>query len=232
MRCLLSHAHEDHSVAIPLLYKMGYQGEVWTTRETRAQLRTYFANWRRFAERVGEKLPYDEADEQAIRYRYLEDEVVSQTWFEPIPEVKVMWGRSGHLAGSVWFGVEMEGKRIFYSGDYTSESMLLQEDYPAEAFLRENMIREDTLFDTPSSEQWGAEELIAINSGQKAGELITSPDQTSVASEASSRTLCIHGDTHEAEKFHIQWSRWSSQSNGVADAAPISSVRAGRSGDR
>lgn len=29
---LLSHAHEDHSVAIPLLYKMGYQGEVWTTR--------------------------------------------------------------------------------------------------------------------------------------------------------------------------------------------------------
>ncbi|KAA2301000.1 MBL fold metallo-hydrolase, partial [Clostridioides difficile] len=78
----LSHAHEDHSVAIPLLYKMGYQGEVWTTRETRAQLSTYFANWRRFAERVGEKLPYDEADEQAIRYRYLEDEVASQTWFE------------------------------------------------------------------------------------------------------------------------------------------------------
>ncbi|WP_017691105.1 MBL fold metallo-hydrolase [Paenibacillus sp. PAMC 26794] len=130
----LSHAHEDHSVAIPLLYKMGYQGEVWTTRETREQLRTYFANWRRFAERVGQKLPYDEADERAIRYQYLEDEVVSQTWFEPIPEVKVMWGRSGHLAGSVWFGLEMEGKRIFYSGDYTSESMLLQADCPAEAF--------------------------------------------------------------------------------------------------
>lgn len=78
-----------------------------------AQLRTYFANWRRFVERVGEELPYDEADEQAIRYRYLEDEVVSQTWFEPIPEVKVMWGRSGHLAGSVWFGLEVEAKRIF-----------------------------------------------------------------------------------------------------------------------
>ena len=28
---LLSHAHEDHSVAIPLLYKLGYTGEVWTT---------------------------------------------------------------------------------------------------------------------------------------------------------------------------------------------------------
>ncbi|MEK4271922.1 MBL fold metallo-hydrolase [Paenibacillus sp. FSL R7-0026] len=211
---LLSHAHEDHSVAIPLLYKMGYQGEVWTTRETRAQLRTYFANWRRFVERVGEELPYDEADEQAICYRYLEDEVVSQTWFEPIPEVKVMWGRSGHLAGSVWFGVEMEGKRIFYSGDYTSESMLLQEDCPAEAFSRENMIREDTLFDTPSSEQWGAEELIAINSGQKAGELITSPDQTSVASEASSRTLV---------SMEIPMKQGNFTSNG-ADRAAVSSV--------
>ncbi|MEO2210908.1 MBL fold metallo-hydrolase [Paenibacillus amylolyticus] len=184
----LSHAHEDHSVAIPLLYKMGYQGEVWTTRETREQLRTYFTNWRRFAERVGEKLPYDEADEQAIRYRYLEGEVVSQTWFEPIPEVKVMWGRSGHLAGSVWFGVEMEGKRIFYSGDYTSESMLLQEDCPAEGFWQISMLRENPVSDAPSSERWGTEELIAINSGQT-GEFITSQDQTSIASEASSRTL-------------------------------------------
>ncbi|WP_340015324.1 MBL fold metallo-hydrolase [Paenibacillus sp. FSL K6-1318] len=186
---LLSHAHEDHSVAIPLLYKMGYQGEVWTTRETRAQLRTYFANWRRFVERISEELPYDEADEQAIRYRYLEDEVVSQTWFEPIPEVKVMWGRSGHLAGSVWFGVEMEGTRIFYSGDYTSESLLLQEDCPAEAFLQASTLHENPVFDASSSERWGAEELIAMNSGQKAGGCIASQDQTFVTSEASSRTL-------------------------------------------
>ncbi|MGN7415752.1 MBL fold metallo-hydrolase [Paenibacillus sp. SAF-068] len=198
---LLSHAHEDHSVAIPLLYKMGYQGEVWTTRETRAQLRTYFANWRRFAERVGEELPYDEADEQAIRYRYLEDEVVSQTWFEPIPEVKVMWGRSGHLAGSVWFGLEMEAKRIFYSGDYTSESMLLQEDCPAEAFWQKSMLRENPVFNVPNSEQWGTEKIIARNGGQKAGEFIASQERIIVASEISSNTFVSKGISMKQGNF-------------------------------
>jgi len=132
---LLSHAHEDHSVAIPLLYKMGYQGEVWTTRETREQLDTYFRAWRRNMERAGHSLPYEEGDEQRIRYRFLEDEAEGGTWFEMVPGVSVMWGRSGHLAGSVWFGLEMEDKRIFYSGDYTSESMLLQEDSPADAYV-------------------------------------------------------------------------------------------------
>ena len=35
------------------------------------------------------------------------------------------------MVGAVWFLVEAEGKRIFYSGDYTSESLLLEDDSPA-----------------------------------------------------------------------------------------------------
>ncbi|PYE42341.1 MBL fold metallo-hydrolase [Paenibacillus barcinonensis] len=131
---LLSHAHEDHSVAIPLLYKLGYQGEVWTTRETKEQLTTYFRAWRNNMERAGHILPYDESDEQRIRYQYLEDQAKRGCWFELLPGLSLIWGRSGHLAGSVWFGLEMEGKRILYSGDYTSESMLLQADDVAEGF--------------------------------------------------------------------------------------------------
>ncbi|MBB6024420.1 Cft2 family RNA processing exonuclease [Paenibacillus sp. JGP012] len=131
---LLSHAHEDHSVAIPLLYKLGYQGEVWTTRETQEQLTTYFRAWRSHMERAGHILPYDESDEQRIRYRFLEDEAERGCWFELLPGLFAIWGRSGHLAGSVWFGLEMEGKRIVYSGDYTLESMLLQADDVAIGF--------------------------------------------------------------------------------------------------
>ncbi|WP_260985478.1 MBL fold metallo-hydrolase [Paenibacillus xylanexedens] len=129
---LLSHAHEDHSVAIPLLYNLGYQGEVWTTRETREQLDTYFKAWRSNTERAGYAVPYEESDVQSIRYRYLEQEAACGVWFELIPGVWAIWGRTGHLAGSVWFAIEMEDQRIFYSGDYTSESMLLQEDDPLE----------------------------------------------------------------------------------------------------
>ncbi|MDQ0172168.1 MBL fold metallo-hydrolase [Paenibacillus tundrae] len=129
---LLSHAHEDHSVAIPLLYNLGYQGEVWTTRETREQLDTYFKAWRNNTERAGYAVPYEESDVQSIRYRYLEQEAARGVWFELISGVWAIWGRTGHLAGSVWFAIEMEDQRIFYSGDYTSESMLLQEDDPLE----------------------------------------------------------------------------------------------------
>lgn len=127
----LSHAHEDHSVAIPLLYRLGYQGEVWTTRETAAQLTAYFASWGEFTARAGVELPYKEEDQLAIRYRYLEEEAEKLTWFEALPGVEVMWGRSGHMVGAVWFMVQAEGKRIFYSGDYTSESLLLEDDSPA-----------------------------------------------------------------------------------------------------
>jgi Cft2 family RNA processing exonuclease len=130
---LLSHAHEDHSVALPLLYAQGYSGEVWTTRETRAQLEPYFRSWRSSVSREGHELPYTEADEQAIRYRYLEEGGASLSWFELIPGVQVMWGRSGHLAGSVWFLITAEGRSIFYSGDYTAESRLLEADSPGEA---------------------------------------------------------------------------------------------------
>ncbi|MGF6357363.1 Cft2 family RNA processing exonuclease [Paenibacillus sp. 4624] len=139
---LLSHAHEDHSVAIPLLYKLGYTGEVWTTRETKEQLTTYFRAWRNSMERAGQSLPYDEADEKRIRYRFLEDEAEREYWFELLPGISVMWGRSGHLAGSVWFGLEMEDKRILYSGDYTSESMLLQADDMANGFRQADLKRQ------------------------------------------------------------------------------------------
>ncbi|WP_434748392.1 MBL fold metallo-hydrolase [Paenibacillus amylolyticus] len=139
---LLSHAHEDHSVAIPLLYKLGYTGEVWTTRETKEQLTTYFRAWRANMERLGQPLPYDEVDEQRVRYRFLEDEAERECWFELLPGVSIIWGRSGHLAGSVWFGLEMEGKRILYSGDYTSESMLLQADDVADGFRQADLRRQ------------------------------------------------------------------------------------------
>ena len=95
----LSHAHEDHSVAIPLLYRLGYEGEVWTTRETAAQLTAYFASWKEYAARVGMVLPYMEEDQLAIRYRYLEEEGDRLTWFEAFPGVKVMWGEA-----AIWSG--------------------------------------------------------------------------------------------------------------------------------
>ncbi|WP_018751770.1 MBL fold metallo-hydrolase [Paenibacillus sanguinis] len=149
----LSHAHEDHSVAIPLLYGMGYEGEVWTTQETASQVGGYFESWRAFAKQCGTALPYTDADYRSIRYRFLDKEADKLTWFEAAPGVQVMWGRSGHMAGSVWLLLRVEGKTIFYSGDYTAESMLLGDDSPGSSASYADLAIIDAAYSTDRDSQ-------------------------------------------------------------------------------
>lgn len=127
----LSHAHEDHMAALPLLLRFGYQGEIWLTRETYRQLPKYASAWRNYTEKQGKKLPYPYEDWQQLRYRFLDDEAEQGCWQQLLPELRVCWGASGHLPGAVWFLLELAGQLIFYSGDYSSESTVLQATLPA-----------------------------------------------------------------------------------------------------
>ncbi|AJS61005.1 MBL fold metallo-hydrolase [Paenibacillus sp. IHBB 10380] len=126
----LSHAHEDHSMAIPLLYKHGFKGQVWTTRATAQQLPLYFQTWNRYARSQSIDLPYDDRHIDAIDYVFLEDKSAAGDWIEVFPGLRMKWGRSGHLPGSVWFVLNWAGKLIYFSGDYTEESGLLAADRP------------------------------------------------------------------------------------------------------
>ncbi|WP_339318718.1 MBL fold metallo-hydrolase [Paenibacillus sp. FSL R10-2734] len=126
----LSHAHEDHSIALPLLYKYGYSGKVWTTKATVKQLPDYFDAWDKYVVAQSASLPYGEIDKQSIQFMYLEEHIPPQTWLRIAPNLRIQWGRSGHLAGSVWLILELEGKSVFFSGDYTRESQLLIADSP------------------------------------------------------------------------------------------------------
>lgn len=126
----LSHAHEDHSMALPLLVKLGYKGKVWTTRATVEQLKGYFASWEKYTHKHGANLPYDNEHIHGLRFAYLEEVGPSEKWLQIMPELELRWGRSGHLIGSVWLDLQVNGERIFYSGDYCSESGLLMADIP------------------------------------------------------------------------------------------------------
>jgi predicted metal-dependent RNase len=126
----LSHAHEDHSIALPLLYKYGYSGKVWTTKATVKQLPDYFEAWDKYVAAQSASLPYGEIDKQSIQFMYLEEHISPQTWLRIAPNLRVQWGRSGHLAGSVWLILEWDEKVVFFSGDYTKESLLLMADAP------------------------------------------------------------------------------------------------------
>lgn len=134
----LTHAHEDHSMALPLLYKHGYQGEIWTTKPTVLQLELYFANWRKYVERRGGELPYDHTHIAAMRFRILEEEAEAGDWLLLSDGFSVQWGRSGHMLGSVWLRLQLEGHRIFFSGDFSRESALLANDSPSVHTLYES----------------------------------------------------------------------------------------------
>jgi Cft2 family RNA processing exonuclease len=146
---ILSHSHEDHSAAIPLLYRMGYRGEVWTTLSTYEQLPSYFKAWEQYVLSSGGQLPYNAEDISSIRWRMLDELIEGKAlgseeaspnhdssrhpfpkWTTVYEGVRLKWGRSGHLPGSIWMFLEIEGDIVFYSGDYTEESELLPADAP------------------------------------------------------------------------------------------------------
>ncbi|WP_458119570.1 MBL fold metallo-hydrolase [Paenibacillus sp. Z6-24] len=130
----LSHAHEDHSIGLPLLERYGYAGEVWTTRATVKQLPVCLKALEEHQYAVVDGGPVSPSGGQEtignIRFRYLEDIAPRGEWTWVHPNMEVCWGRAGHLPGSIWIAVSWHGKMILYTGDYSAESRLLEADRP------------------------------------------------------------------------------------------------------
>ena len=91
----LTHSHENQSGALPRLISAGFDGRVVTTTETARQL------------------PFA-LDDPLI----LEGLSLPLTPFTLPGGLTVTWGRSGHCSGSVWFRFVMDGRSLFFSGDY------------------------------------------------------------------------------------------------------------------
>ena len=125
---LLSHAHDDHSSAIPLLYKMGYTGYIYATEETIHLAKNYIRNWAKNVEAKGGILPYEKKWITKIRFAPI------KLGENKIKELNILTGKTGHMLGSVWFGFTLEGKKLFYSGDICFESILFSFDLPEEKY--------------------------------------------------------------------------------------------------
>ncbi|UPV73078.1 beta-CASP ribonuclease aCPSF1 [Halorussus limi] len=95
---VLTHAHLDHSALIPLLFKYGYDGPIYTTEPTRDLMGLLQLDYLDVAAKEGRTPPYDsEMVREAIKHTIpLEYGDVTDI----APDVKLTLHNAGHILGS------------------------------------------------------------------------------------------------------------------------------------
>ena len=127
---LVTHGHLDHVGRIPKLIKDGFKGKIWMTKATCefAEL-IWVDGWHIMKEnlkRYGTPVLFGEAD-IAVAKSYCTginyDEVT-----EVLPGVKAIWKDAGHIFGAAFIELEVDGKKIAFSGDIGNENVPILRD--------------------------------------------------------------------------------------------------------
>jgi metallo-beta-lactamase family protein len=125
---LLSHAHIDHSGALPRLSRAGFAGPVYCTSATADLLRIMLpdaahlqeeeADWRNRhgASKHDPALPLFTA-EDADRVLGLVRTVEFDRAFAPAADVEARFASSGHILGAALVQCRIGGRRVVFSGD-------------------------------------------------------------------------------------------------------------------
>ncbi len=106
----ISHAHEDHIGGLNWLLANGFAGTIHMTRETRDDAEAMLRQYAEAAHRTA--FPLSAARIAIFRAG---DTIA-------LGGMRITSGRSGHVAGGVWFSVEAEGRRVVYCADVVPQS--------------------------------------------------------------------------------------------------------------
>lgn len=116
---ILTHAHLDHCGRLPLLWKLGYRGKIYSTPASCDLAELIMTD--------AAGIMQEEAQEDGHEPLYLTSHVVGAvSGFSPVeygqkievlPGVMVEFYEAGHILGSASVVVSAEGKRIVFSGD-------------------------------------------------------------------------------------------------------------------
>lgn len=143
---VLSHAHIDHSGALPVLYKLGYRKQVYATEATRdlceamladaAAIQTHDAEWinAKVARGVTNMDPvealYDQGHVDGIMKQMVG--IPYHRTEEILPGISLTFFDAGHVLGSalVVLDIDDEGdtKRVLFSGDLGRHAMPILRD--------------------------------------------------------------------------------------------------------
>ena len=122
---VLTHAHLDHSALVPLLFKYGYDGPIYTTEPTRDLMGLLTLDYLDVAAKEGRTPPYDsEMVREAIKHTIpLEYGDVTDI----APDIKLTLHNAGHILGSAvsHFHVGDGLYNVAFSGDIHYEDTRL-----------------------------------------------------------------------------------------------------------
>ena len=122
---VLTHAHLDHSALVPLLFKYGYDGPIYTTEPTRDLMGLLQLDYLDIAAKEGRTPPYDsEMVREAIKHTIpLEYGDVTDI----APDIKLTLHNAGHILGSsiAHFHIGEGRYNIAFSGDIHYEDTRL-----------------------------------------------------------------------------------------------------------
>lgn len=133
---LLSHAHLDHSGALPLLVRAGFRGPVHCTAGTRDLCEVLLLDSARLAEEDARRANrHGTSRHHPARPLYTVAEARrALAHLVPLPRgrdtiaigrVTARFAPAGHLLGASWIAVEAGGERLLYSGDLGRDDDLL-----------------------------------------------------------------------------------------------------------
>ncbi|QSW98487.1 beta-CASP ribonuclease aCPSF1 [Haloterrigena alkaliphila] len=141
---VLTHAHLDHSALLPLLFKYGYDGPIYTTEPTRDLMGLLQLDYLDVASKEGRTPPYSsEQVRQAIKHTI---PIGYGDVTDIAPDVKLTMHNAGHILGSATahFHVGNGFHNVVFSGDVHYEPTRLFNGAVNDFPRAETMIMEST----------------------------------------------------------------------------------------
>ena len=113
---LVTHFHIDHCAALPYFTeKTNFQGRIFMTHATKAVMKLLLSDNIRLNARSARPLYTDKELSACID----KCEVIDFHETREVRGVKFTATAAGHVLGAAMFNLEIDGKRIFYTGDYS-----------------------------------------------------------------------------------------------------------------
>ena len=116
---LISHCHIDHWGSLPYFTtKTDFKGKVVMTLPTKAIFSYIVQDYIRLSDCSSSEILFDELDWHESMKNIIPIRIHEELYLEG---VKIKAYNAGHVLGAAMFLVEIEGVKIFYTGDYSRE---------------------------------------------------------------------------------------------------------------